>query len=58
MENQINRKEKNNEELNTQTIKRYKGFKNLSEEEAGEAILQVKSLAKILLSIYIFENKK
>ena len=44
-------------ELNFEKLKTYKGFENISEDEARAEIERIKSLARILLGIYVKENK-
>ncbi|MDP2385676.1 MAG: hypothetical protein Q8M29_04855 [Bacteroidota bacterium] len=47
-----------NKGLTYEKLKQYKGFENITEEEAEEQITIIKKLAKILYYLYVHEEQK
>jgi len=46
-----------NTELTYETLKKYKGFENITEEQAVKEIEVIKRLAKILHCLYVSEQQ-
>lgn len=49
---------KHNYELTIQQLRQYPGFENVSDEEAGETIRQLKELSLILYNIFQTRQRK
>lgn len=44
--------------LTVEWLRKYKGFENISEEEAEKALLTIRSLAHILMGVYAQKGNK
>ena len=47
-----------NSELTIEKLRTYKGFENITEEEAQIHIIAIKKLARVLYGIYLNEQKQ